>query len=166
MYWDKTLETNNIEKYKKAHSSQQDNKDLTKLQDLYEQELNRMRKEDLDLIEEKVTQHLRPFIGDRLNVNLSNVKAGKKESDGKLEYELDWDFIQLMAEVMAKNKGSKYPPYNWKKPMDVEKLKQALLRHTVEIMKGNYGEEGIELSHFASVALNAMMAAFQIRNNK
>ena len=32
--------------------------------------------------------------------------TGKKESEGKLNYELDWEFIKLMAQKMALNKDS------------------------------------------------------------
>ena len=89
---------------------------------------------------------------------------GVKESEGKLNYELDWDFIQQMAERMSQNKG-KYEPYNWKRPMEVEKLKQSLFRHVIEIMKGNYSDDGRDFGHFESVALNSMMINYQLKNN-
>lgn len=94
-----------------------------------------------------------------------DVKEGKKETEGKLDYELDWEFIQQMAERMGQNKG-KYEPYNWKKLMDVEKLKQSLVRHTIEIMKGNYSDDGREFGHLESLADNAMMINYQLKNNK
>jgi len=90
---------------------------------------------------------------------------GKKETKGKLDYELDWKFIQQMAERMSQNKG-KYEPYNWKKPMDVEKLKQSLFRHVIEIMKGNYSDDGRGYGHLESLADNAMMINYQLKNNK
>lgn len=86
---------------------------------------------------------------------------GIKESNGKLHYELDWDFIELMALKMSKNK-TKYPPYNWKKPIDVEGLKQAMFRHVIEVMKGNYKDD--VGGHLESIALNAMMINYQIKN--
>lgn len=92
------------------------------------------------------------------------VEEGFKDSKEKLNYELDWDFIEAMAKRMSSNK-SIYPPYNWKKPMDIENLKQALFRHVIEIMKGNYDDDGMERAHFMSVALNAMMIDYQLRNN-
>ena len=64
-------------------------------------------------------------------------EEGYKESSNKLEYELDWDFIKQVAERMSTNKG-KYSAYNWKKSMDIEKLKQSLFRHVIEVMNGNY----------------------------
>ena len=97
--------------------------------------------------------------------NLENRKIGVKESDGKLNYELDWEFIQQLSKRMSQNKG-KYEPYNWTKPMDVEKLKQSLFRHVIEVMKGNYSDDGREFGHLESVALNAMMINYQLKNNK
>ena len=90
---------------------------------------------------------------------------GVKETEGKLNYELDWQFIQQLAERMSQNKG-KYEPYNWTKPMDVEKLKQSLFRHVIEVMKGNYSDDGREFGHWESIALNVMMINYQLKNNK
>lgn len=87
--------------------------------------------------------------------------SGKKETEGKLDYELDWEFIETMAKKMAMNKG-KYEPYNWKKGMNVEKLKQAMFRHVIEVMKGNYDDD--VMGHLESIALNAMFINYQIKN--
>ncbi len=95
----------------------------------------------------------------------STPTEGVKEEDGKLNYELDWGFLTQMAERMSKNKD-KYPPYNWKKPMDIEKLKQATFRHMLEIMNGNYEDDGRMLGHLEAVALNAMMINYQLKNKK
>lgn len=91
--------------------------------------------------------------------------TGKKESNGKLDYEFDWEFIEAFAKRMSQNKG-KYEPYNWKKPINIESLKQAMTRHHVEIMKGNYKDEEEELGHITSVACNAMMLWHQLTNHK
>jgi hypothetical protein len=88
---------------------------------------------------------------------------GVKETDGKLDYELDWNFIQQMAERMSQNKG-KYKPFNWMLKMDVEKLKQSLFRHVIEIMKGNYSDDNREYGHLESVADNVMMINYQLKN--
>ena len=88
--------------------------------------------------------------------------SGKKETEGKLDYELDWEFIELIARKMALNKG-KYEPYNWKRPMDIEKLKQALFRHVIEVMKGSYEDD--VMGHLESVALNAMFINYQLKNH-
>ena len=87
-----------------------------------------------------------------------------KEKEGKLFYELDWDFITQMAERMASNKG-KYEPYNWKKLDNVEDLKQALFRHVIAIMKGEYEDDGREFGHLEAAADDLMMINYQLRNN-
>ena len=86
---------------------------------------------------------------------------GKKESEGKLSYELDWEFIELMAKKMATNKG-KYEPYNWMKPVEIDGLKQAMFRHVIEVMKGNYEDD--VMGHLESIALNAMFINYQIKH--
>lgn len=90
-----------------------------------------------------------------------NTQQGIKEDEGKLDYELSWEFIEAMAKRMSLNKG-KYPAYNWKKPIDVESLKQALMRHAIEVMKGNYTDDGGEFHHIVAIALNAMMLHYQM----
>ena len=90
------------------------------------------------------------------------MENGKKELEGKLNYELDWEFITQMAEKMSLNKG-KYEPYNWQKPIDVELLKQSLFRHVIEVMKGNYVDDNRELGHLESIALNAMFIHYQLK---
>jgi len=87
----------------------------------------------------------------------------QKESDNKLSYELDWNFIEAMAKRMSQNKG-KYPPYNRQKPMDIESLKQALLRHTIEVMKGNYTDIE-DYDHLQALSLNAMFIYYQLKNH-
>jgi len=82
---------------------------------------------------------------------------GKKENNGKLYYELSWEFIEEMAKRMANNKSDKYPLYNWKKNIDIEELKQAINRHHIEVMKGNYKDGNEVLGHIVSYACNAMM---------
>lgn len=91
--------------------------------------------------------------------------VGYKEYENKLSYELDWDFIEAMAKRMQKG-GQKYSPYNWKKPLDPEKLKQALFRHTIDIMRGVYNDDGSELGHIEALADNAMMLWYQLKHNK
>jgi hypothetical protein len=98
-----------------------------------------------------------------LNNYRDTVKKGYKESEGKLSFELDWDFLKQMAERMSKNKA-KYEPYNWKKPMDVVELKQSLFRHVLEVMEGNYKDDDRVLGHIEAIALNAMMINYQLKN--
>jgi len=87
-----------------------------------------------------------------------------KITEGKLNYELDWDFVTLLAERMQKGK-EKYEPYTWKNPTDVEAIKQALFRHTLEIMKNNYVDDGQELGHIAAATANLMMIFYQLKNH-
>lgn len=84
---------------------------------------------------------------------------GIKEEIGKLEYEIDWEFVEGIAKRMSLNKG-KYPPYNWKNSIDVDKLHSALARHFMEVMKGNYSDEQ-EMGHLYALACNAMMICAQ-----
>jgi len=91
--------------------------------------------------------------------------TGKKETEGKLNYEISWRFIEEMAKRMQNNKGNKYPAYNWKKPINIEDLKQAINRHHIEVMEGNYKDGDEELGHVVSYACNAMMLWWQLKNN-
>ena len=82
---------------------------------------------------------------------------GIKETKGKLEYELDWQFITDMAQRMAENK-TKYGKNNWQKPIDIEQLKQSLFRHVIAVMKDDITED-----HLSALSCNAMMIAYQLR---
>ena len=88
-----------------------------------------------------------------------------KETEGKLFYELDFEFITQMAERMASNKG-KYEPYNWQKLDNVADLKQSLFRHVLEIMNGNYKDDNREFGHLEAVAINAMFINYQLKRNE
>jgi hypothetical protein len=90
---------------------------------------------------------------------------GVKETLGKLSYELDFEFITQMAERMDANKG-KYEPYNWQKPIETQGLYKALTRHFFNVMKGEYEDDGREFGHLESIALNAMMINYQLRNHR
>lgn len=89
-------------------------------------------------------------------------EKGYKESIGKLEYEIDWEFIEQLAQRMSVNKG-KYKPYNWQKPMDPAQLKQSLVRHFIEVMKDNYKDEDREYGHLEALALNCMFINYQLK---
>lgn len=91
---------------------------------------------------------------------ISNPPVGKKESENKLFYELDFEFITQIAERIAVNKN-KYEKWNWKKPMDVELLKQALFRHTLAVMNGDETED-----HISAICVNAMMINYQQKIQK
>ena len=88
-----------------------------------------------------------------------------KETEGKLHYELDFEFITQIAERMASNKG-KYEPYNWQKLDNISDLKQSLFRHVLEVMNGNYKDDNRELGHLEAVAINAMFINYQLKRNQ
>jgi hypothetical protein len=88
-----------------------------------------------------------------------------KITKGKLNYELDWEFITLLAKRMEKGK-EKYLPYSWKKSTNVENLKQALFRHVLEIMKCNYEDDGQEYGHLAAATANLMMIFNQLKSSQ
>ena len=90
---------------------------------------------------------------------------GIKETKGKLYYELSWEFIEEMAKRMANNKSNKYPLFNWKKNINVEDLKQAINRHHIEVMKGNYKDGNELLGHVVSYACNSMMLWEQLNKS-
>ena len=88
-----------------------------------------------------------------------------KETEGKLFYELDFEFITQMAERMASNKG-KYKPYNWQKLDNIDDLKQSLFRHVLEVMNGNYEDDNRAKGHLEAVAINAMFINYQLKRNQ
>lgn len=93
-----------------------------------------------------------------------------KETEGKLFYELDWGFITQMAERMSSNKKEgKYSLWNWKKPMTLkglEDLKQATMRHLLDVMDGKYEDDGREFGHIEAISDNMMMINYQLKLNK
>ena len=97
-------------------------------------------------------------------------QCGKKETKGKLFYELDFEFIKQMAERMQSNKdNSKYELWNWKKPLsekDVEELKQAMWRHIIAVMSGELEDDGRPFGHLEAISNNAMMINYQLKLKK
>ena len=91
------------------------------------------------------------------------MNKGIKEQNGKLFYEIDWEFVEEMAKRMASNKGDKYPVFNWKKPIEVSELDAAMTRHFIEIQKGNFDDDGQFAGHYIALACNAMMAVYQLK---
>ena len=88
-----------------------------------------------------------------------------KQTEGKLNYELDFNFLKQLAERMQANKD-KYQPYGWKQPQDIEQLKQALFRHTLEVMNGNYSDDGRDMGHLEAIALNVMFINYQLKQEQ
>ena len=98
-----------------------------------------------------------------------DLKEPYKESKGKLYYELSWGFIEAMAQRMQNHKNGKYELYNWKKPMTprgIDDMKQAINRHHIEVMKGNYDDGKEFLGHVISYATNSMILWEQLKLNK
>lgn len=110
-------------------------------------------------------QPIGPIAEKSLNEIVQTVE-GVKDDKTKLYYEVDWEFIEGMAKTMSNNKTI-YPKWNWQKPMPdgVDRLKQSLIRHTMEILKGNYKDGDEELGHLYSIALNAMMLTYQLKHH-
>lgn len=93
------------------------------------------------------------------------METAYKEKDNKLNYELDFGFIEQLAERMSANKG-KYAPYNWQKLDNIEDLKQALFRHVIAVMKGDFKDDGRTFGHLEGIALNCMFINFQLRKKE
>lgn len=85
-----------------------------------------------------------------------------KDEKDKLFYEIDWSFIEKMAERMSKNKN-KYPPFNWQNGENIKGINQAITRHFIEIQKGVYSDDQ-HLGHYIALAVNAMIAVYQLEN--
>ena len=91
---------------------------------------------------------------------------GIKESDNKICYdEIDFDFIDLMAANMAKNKD-KYPPHNWHKPIPVSELSNAILRHARKVHQPILEDVEDREQHLISIACNAMMLWYQLKHKQ
>lgn len=104
------------------------------------------------------------FAGKDVSKLIKSIKQKwQKESTWKLSYELHRPFITAMAKRISQNKW-KYPPYNRQKPMNVEELKQALFRHTIEVMNWNYTDND-ELDHLSAIACNAQFIYYQLSNH-
>ena len=116
-----------------------------------------------DILVEKVKEFEK--IKAQNNMELKEeTETAYKETEGKLFYELDFEFIKQMAERMASNKG-KYEPYNWQKLDNIADLKQSLFRHVLEIMNGNYEDDNRAKGHLEAVAINAMFINYQLNRN-
>lgn len=98
------------------------------------------------------------------------LKEPYKETEGKLYYELSWEFIEAMAQRMQYHKNGKYELYNWKKnpmtPKGIDDMKQAINRHHIEVMKGNHNDGEEILGHIVSYATNSMILWEQLKLNK
>lgn len=94
--------------------------------------------------------------------HILKIMEGIKETKDKLVYDIDFDYITGMAERMQLNRH-KYEVGNWKRPIDVEELKQALFRHVIAIMQDEYSDEQ-RYGHLYAVGCNAFMIIQQLKN--
>lgn len=95
-----------------------------------------------------------------MNLKLNINQMQTKDDKGKLFYELDWSFVEKMAERMSMNKN-KYEPFNWQKGENISGINQAIARHFIEIQKGNYSDDQ-KFGHYIALAVNAMIAVYQL----
>lgn len=91
-------------------------------------------------------------------------ETGQKETEGKLHVEYDFNFLRAQLERMGMNKA-KYEEGNWKKPINVEELKKSMFRHVLNVMEGEYEDDGREFGHLEAIALNAMFIYYQLKNH-
>lgn len=87
---------------------------------------------------------------------------GIKESEGKLSWEVDFDFLEEIA--LRMESMTKYPPYNWQKPLSKRELQKALFRHVMAIMRNNFEDDGQELGHIFGAATDLMMLYYQLKH--
>lgn len=87
-----------------------------------------------------------------------------KITEGKLPYELDWNFVKDMAERMFNNKGQ-YEPYSWQKnKINLQNLKDGIARHFIEIQNNNFRDGEEEFGHILALACNMMILKYQLQN--
>ena len=96
--------------------------------------------------------------------DLISAKEGIKETENKVNYEeLDWDYIDSMAERMSKNLA-KYPPKNWQKNIEVKELAKSAIRHARKILQEIDGDEETLQEHSTALGCNGMMINYQLKN--
>jgi hypothetical protein len=113
--------------------------------------------------EQEISTH--PLLNDLLQQQKNEAQKPTKQTEGKLFWEMNWDYLQGVAKRMQANKGDKYEKFAWKKGVDVNELNQAILRHTVEIMKGNTIDD-TEYGHYEALCCNAMLAVHELKRLK
>lgn len=91
--------------------------------------------------------------------DIKNIIKPTKQSEGKLFYEIDWEFIEGMATRMALNKqNGKYDVFGWRdNGVDISEMNQALVRHLVAILKGELQDDEQQYSHYYALACNSML---------
>lgn len=124
-----------------------------------------VEKVDGEVIEEQeIITH--PLLNDLLQQQKIQAQKPTKQTEGKLFYELDFDFLTEMAKRMQANKSGKYERFGWKAGVPLEEVKQAGLRHYLEVMKGNYKDGDEEYGHIVATALNCMLMLHELKRVK
>ena len=99
-------------------------------------------------------------------INMTDDNTGIKDNNQKISYqEIDFNFIDLMAASMTKNKD-KYPPFNWHKTINKMDLVDAILRHTRKVKQPIEGDVETVEEHLVNIACNSMMLWYQYRYYK
>ena len=62
------------------------------------------------------------------------------------------------------NKNDKYPPGNWKKPIDIKKLAESAIRHARKILQEVDGDEESLQDHAIALGCNGQMINYQLKN--
>ena len=102
-----------------------------------------------------------------LNNQVSDNINGLKESNNKTSLlEIDPKFLVLMANRLNRNKD-KYPLNNWKKPMEVLPLIDAMERHFIDLKSLILDEQPVLtteefLDHLAAIACNCQFIYHQL----
>ena len=89
-----------------------------------------------------------------------------KADSGKLRWSL-MPFEQLKQVVSVLMKGAeKYSPDNWKKCDDIERYKDALMRHVVAYVSGDKIDKEFGFSHLAHAICNCLFLMWFDDNKK
>lgn len=107
------------------------------------------------------------YIEDVVGENKLNMIKPTKISEGKLFYEMDWEFIEGMAQRMKLNKqNGKYDVFGWRdNGVDIDQMNQALIRHLMAILKGELQDDDQKYSHYYALACNSMLIINQLKKN-
>lgn len=104
---------------------------------------------------------------DLWRLSLKYEKSFKKADEGKLQWSL-MPFEQLEDVVrVLMNGAKKYARDNWKKCDDINRYKDALMRHVVSYIKGEKNDPEDNLSHLAHAMCNCLfLMYFDKKENK
>ncbi len=76
---------------------------------------------------------------------------------------LDPDFLEDMAKVMMFG-AKKYSRNNWKLGLEHSAIVDAILRHTMKILRGEYIDDESGFPHLSHIACNAMFLHYYQKN--